>query len=126
MTRSSKAEVEAIVRQLRNGTDPKAQLQAAQTLGTLWLFMECRGGGEGGKTSPLSGSKGPSSFEAVLAAATDLGAWDALVDTLNQVSRIVCWSQRDHSSGFIGYTSHPCSCTIGPHPCSCTIGPRIL
>ena len=94
MTRSSKAEVEAIVRQLRSGSDPKAQLQAAQTLGTLWLFMERGGGGDGGQPSPSSGAKGPSSFEAVLAAAADLGAWDALVDTLNQVFRSLSWVQQ--------------------------------
>ena len=73
-----------------NHSSPRTP-QAAQALGTLWLFLE--GGGKGGaaaKASPSSSSSSPSSSsssslgDALLAAASDLGAWDALIDTLNR------------------------------------------
>ena len=61
---SNVAAIETYIRQL-HGTDPQLQLQAAQALGTLWLYLPDRSRGE------------------TLRAAFELGAWDALLDALN-------------------------------------------
>lgn len=98
MTRSNKAAVQSYVRQLCGSSDTRMQLQAAQALGTLWLFMEGAGGrGEAtgsskvsssspaaGKGRGFGGGGGGSFGDVVLAAASDLGAWNALVDALNR------------------------------------------